>query len=302
MRWDRPSTPRPMPLLTSTTLPTASSSSDITNSPTIPTTRDPNFSVTLPQKKTLRPSGSSQLTRPQLTGEQRVPSPQSRTKDSADPAGPSPPLVPSRVFIRLSLESSNLSLSSKSSIALTLDTDTQASDATVETSPLLSSISKRIRLNWNPSTHTPQRTELASTKRALPLQLTFPNTPKSLLTTLSRWRLPSHNSQSLFPLKLTRWSSSSTRPESSIHPSAEPSLITPLSLLATDHQTEPTTGSWRTLGDPPGENKDTCNSRSSTETVSAESRWDHSSQPPTEFPETTEISIQSDLLLLYKYL
>merc|ERR1712013_454592 len=121
-----------------------------------------------------------------LTGELLVPSPQSRTKDSADPAGPSPPLVPLKVLTKSLPERFFLSLSSKLLIAPTLSTDTQASDAMVETSLLPSNILSLIRLNWNPSTNTLQRTEPASITNPPPPLLMSLLTPRSLLTMLSR--------------------------------------------------------------------------------------------------------------------
>merc|ERR1711997_181140 len=171
---------------TSTTPPTAHSNLDTTSSPISPTTRDPNSLVTLPQTPPKNQSGSSQPTPTPLTGSPLEPSPQSRTRDNADHAGPSPPPEPSRVPTRSPLEPFFPSLSSKSSTALTSSTDTQALDAMVETNPLPSNISRPTRPNWNPSTHTLPRTEPAHTRKPLPPPLKSAHTPTSPPTMLSR--------------------------------------------------------------------------------------------------------------------
>merc|ERR1712216_363678 len=113
-------------------------------------------------------SFSSQPTPTPSTGSPPVPSPQSRTRDSADHAGPSPPLELSRVPTRLPLELSSPSPSSRSSTAPTSATDTHPSDAMEETSLLPSSTSSLTRLSSSPSTSTPPRTEPALTMLTLP--------------------------------------------------------------------------------------------------------------------------------------
>merc|ERR1739846_308535 len=107
-----------MPLSMSTTPPRAHSSLDTTSSPISPTTRDPNSLVTSHQRPSKNQSGLRKPTLPPLTGEQRMLSPQSRTRDSADHAGPSHPPEPSKVPTRSPLESFYPSLSSKLSTVL----------------------------------------------------------------------------------------------------------------------------------------------------------------------------------------
>merc|ERR1712083_146604 len=97
-------------------------------------------------------------TLPPLTGELLELSPQSRTRDSADPAGLSHPLVPSKV--NTSSRPAILS-ASRSSSSLTVSLAATAAVAAGNTRP--SSTGKRTRLRRRKPTNTLPGTELAST-------------------------------------------------------------------------------------------------------------------------------------------
>merc|ERR1712187_719049 len=84
------------------------------------------------------------------TGDPRVLSPQSRTRDNADPAGLSPPLVPLRVLTSSRTDSSSPSLRNNS-----LSAPSRTTAAMVDSWTTPSSTSSKTDLSSSLSTHTP---------------------------------------------------------------------------------------------------------------------------------------------------
>merc|ERR1712083_823756 len=191
------------------------------------------------------------------TGLLLVPSPESRTKDLADHAGPSPPLEPWKVPTRSPLEPSSPSPSKSSSTATT----TAQMAATVDPWKVLSNGTRPTRPSSSPTMATLQRTAPAWS----------PPTPESSTPRATRPSLPT-------PLMLTRWPSNTTPVVSSIAPHAEPTLTTVSLPSATVLTTELLTGSSRTPGEAAGVTMATSRSPWSTVPVSAESRWPPSTQ------------------------
>merc|ERR1719454_2588649 len=109
-----------MPRSRTSTHRTLHSPLDTTSSPPGPRTRRPSSSDTRPQLLSTRPKPrlSQPTTSPiPSTGDPRVLLPQSRTRDSADHAGLSPPPVPLRVLTSSRPDSSSPTLSNNSSHA-----------------------------------------------------------------------------------------------------------------------------------------------------------------------------------------
>ena len=126
-------------------------------------------------------SSTSPETETRSTGSRPVPSHLSRIRPSVAHAGPSLPLVPSRVFTRSRQASSNLSLSNNSSHA-----PQRTTDATVAGNIRPLSTGSRTKLSLRACTRTPHRVAKslhANTTRAAPLPSTFPSTISSPLKT-----------------------------------------------------------------------------------------------------------------------
>jgi len=182
-----------------------------------------------------------------------VPSLESRIRDLADHAGPSPPTHPLSLPGSLRPENSYLSLSSSLLIALlhmeTTDAEVELSE--VDTLTLLMDITSRLRM----SIHILELTTPVLTKASE--RLLAPAKPVSQETqTLSELQLPNSQSQLLLPLVTTP--SSPTKEESSeLTLDAQPELITVSPLLVMDPRTELITSSSRTPGEQAGERMDT---------------------------------------------
>merc|ERR1712083_318355 len=213
----------PMPSSRSTTPLAPSSPLATTSSPTGPTTRETSFSVTSSQELNSRRSHSilSQPTWAPSTGSPRVPSPQSRIRDSADHAGPSPPLEPWKVASKSrpepSLPSPNRNLSTVTTSAL---------KAAMEV-PWLepSSGSRTTRLRLSLTTSTPPRPAPATPATTLASSTALAS-PKSPPTPHPHSWPPSKLDQPQSPSRPTSQSSRPTRAESLTLLSAEPSLTT----------------------------------------------------------------------------
>merc|ERR1712183_729 len=268
---ERPSSWMSMPRLRrSTPTPTTLSPLDITSSPPTPSTKRSNFLVTesTPQKRMSRLSLKHQMLT-QSIGLPRALSPQSRTREVADHAGPSPPLVPWR-----DVNSSRPELlppfPNRNSLTATISA---LRDATVVPWLEPSSGTRRTRPKLKLTTSTPARLAPATLPTTLDSS-TPPDSSKSLLTPhLLSWP-PLRLDQLQLPSKLTRLPSRPTSPESSTAKLAEPSLTTVSSLSDMEPRTARTTTSSRTPGTPPGVTTDT--SRLPTTVmalVSAVSRW-----------------------------
>merc|ERR1712228_431904 len=121
--------------------------------------REPDFSDTRngPPKRMPSLRTTPQLP-PPSTGSTPVPSPQSRTRDSADHAGPSPPLVLLKVPTSSRVVPSTPSPSSSSLIATTL----APLDATVDPWPVPSTGTNPTRPNSRLTTDTPPSPEPAT--------------------------------------------------------------------------------------------------------------------------------------------
>merc|ERR1719270_143310 len=146
-------------------------------------------------------SSSSHPTLMVSTGSRKEPSLTSRTRDSADHAGPSPPPVPSRVLTSLPLENSFLSLKNSSLSVTTVSSRTW--DAMEVLWTRLSNGPNQTQSHSKMPTHTPPA--LAPEEAARPTsppteRSPFPPTPMSLRMTLPSSRPLSINSQ--FPLLL----------------------------------------------------------------------------------------------------
>jgi len=208
-----------------------------------------------------------------------VQSPLLRTKDNADHAGPSPPLVLLKVPTSSPLEILFPSPSNNSSPA-----PLKTVDAMVDSWTTLSLTPDPTHWSLNPNTHTPlhgEELEPAPLPRLLvvsylpPITLMSKNhpAPSSLL-------LPSDQLPLL--LKPTRPHSSTTLVESLLDPLAEP-LSTTVSLPSDgEPKVDKNTTLSRTPGDPHGENPDTSESELKTELVSAVSKCLPHTQPPTD--------------------
>merc|ERR1711871_25791 len=224
------------------------------------------------------------------TGPPREPSPQSRTKDSADRAGPSPPPVPSRVPTRLLAETSSLSLSKTSSPAIRSTTDARAvswttpsngSNRTEESAPKL-------------TTHTPLEPDHPErARRPARTKLPSPVSRMSQARTRMPSPQPSPSSPSLSPSRPTSRHSSSTSPESSPPQPAVPSSITVFLPSDTEPSTERSTGRSRTPGAQPGVTKDTFSSL--VEPTSAVSLSSHPTQPALKPPAALPLDLPLDL-------
>merc|ERR1712157_619594 len=199
----------------------------------------------------------------------RALSPQSRTREAADHAGHSPPLVPWR-----DVNSSRPELlppfPNRNSLTATIS---DPRDATVVPWLEPSSGTSLTRPKLKLTTSTPPRLAPA-TLPTTPDSSTPPDSSRSLLTPhLPLWP-PFRLDQPQLPSRLTRLLSKPTSLESSTAKLAEPSLTTVSSLLDTELRTVRTTTSSRTPGTPPGVTTDT--SRLPTTVmakVSAVSRW-----------------------------
>merc|ERR1712125_41210 len=182
---------------------------DTTNSPPGLSTSANRCSVTVttPQTKKLR-LRTTPPTPTQLTGLPPELLPQLRTRDNADPAGHSPPPVPSREDISSTVETSFLSPHRNSLIATT----SAPRDAMVVPCLVPSSGGRTTRPNSSLTTPTPPR----------PVPVTPLTTPDNSPMLVACKLPPTLNLPSWHPLlphppplpsRLTRWSSSSTPAE-----------------------------------------------------------------------------------------
>merc|ERR1712176_422406 len=255
---ERPSSWMSMPRLRpSTPTPTTLSPLDTTSSPPGPSTRRASFLVTesTPQKRMSKLNMKHQTLTPSI-GLPPALSPQSRTREAADHAGHSPPLVPWR-----DVNSSRPELlppfPNRNSLTATIS---DPRDATVVPWLEPSSGTSLTRPKLKLTTSTPPRLAPATLPTTLDSS-TPPDSSKSLLTPHPLSWPPSRLDQPQLPSKLTRLLSRPTSPASSTPRLTEP-------------RTARTTTSSRTPGTPPGVTTDT--SRLPTTVmapVSAVSRW-----------------------------
>merc|ERR1712167_365097 len=151
--------------------------SDTTSTPTGPTrsTRDFLDTPTLRDLRSQRPSIPLTSLTPR-TGEPRVPSPQLRTRDNADHAGPSPPLVPLRVPCSTSTAHSTPSLSNN-----WLTAPRKTTVAMVDSWTMLSCTLRTSHLCSRLTMHTTPERELANMSPPRVREL-FPPTTMSAVT------------------------------------------------------------------------------------------------------------------------
>jgi len=175
----------------------------------------------------------------------------SRTREVADHAGPSPPLVPSRESMPSEDTDSSHSQSNNSSTAPMVRTTVAVVDGPTEPWPMPR------RPNWTQRlpTHTEEPTELAEPPQAMSASQALDTSLPAAQTALPE--LPTNN-QFQFCSKLTRESSNHTEVVSLVPALAvELLLITPSSWS----DTPPTHGSSRTHGVPDGVRLVTSDSR-----------------------------------------
>merc|ERR1712130_131430 len=211
---------------------------------------------------------------PKSTGSPLVPSPQSRTRDPADHAGPSHPPELWRVPTRSLATHLSPSLSRSSSTATSTPTV-----AEVDPCKPPSSGSRRTWPSSSPTTPTPERMAPAwrpptpDNSRAL---ATRPSPPTQWTPSCP----PSRLAQSPLLSKLTSPSSSTTLVESSTLLPAEPTLTTVSSSSATEPTTVLATTWLRTPGAAPGARMATSSSpETEMETEPAAAKWPQSTQP-----------------------
>lgn len=224
-----------------------------------------------PLKSTL---SSELLPQSPSTGSMLVLSLQSRTRVSADLAGHSRPLEPSKVSTR------SLPVSFCPSLNSSLSTVTRSDSAATEAGNHPASSSGDFTTHTlKMPTHTLLKTETARPMtRPLPPVLVMLASRRLLLRILTHLRLPLPNNQCLSQSRPTLLSSRLTRAAFLTLLSAVPLWIMPCSLLDTAQRMDRNTGSSRTPGVHPGVKMATSSSPSSKDQVFAVSKWAHFTQ------------------------